>query len=127
MNPGPGYFEIQVGDTTRAIRFYSEVFGWKFSEVKGLPIEYWQIQTASSPGGLLKPPVKRPPHDCGTNAYVCSIEVSNFDTTAEKILSLNGIVAMDKFPIPGKCWQGYFLDTEGNTFGIFQVDEKAGL
>jgi predicted enzyme related to lactoylglutathione lyase len=127
MNPGPGYFEIQVGDTTRAIRFYSEVFGWKFSEVKELPIEYWQIQTASLPGGLLKPPVSRPPQEYGTNAYVCSIEVPNFDATAEKILSLSGIVAMAKFPIPGKCWQRYFLDTEGNTFGIFQVDEKAGL
>jgi hypothetical protein len=28
--------------------------------------------------------------------------------------------------VPGKCWQGYFIDTEGNTFGIFEVDEEAG-
>jgi uncharacterized protein len=27
--------------------------------------------------------------------------------------------------VPGTCWQGYFIDTEGNTFGIFQVDEEA--
>ena len=26
----------------------------------------------------------------------------------------------------GKCWQGYFIGTEGNTFGIFEVDEQAG-
>jgi uncharacterized protein len=25
----------------------------------------------------------------------------------------------------GVCWQGYFLDTERNTFGIFQPDTKA--
>jgi uncharacterized protein len=28
--------------------------------------------------------------------------------------------------VPGKCWQGYFIDTEGNTFGISEVDEEAG-
>jgi predicted enzyme related to lactoylglutathione lyase len=28
--------------------------------------------------------------------------------------------------VPGVCWQGYFLDTEGNTFGIFQPDQSAG-
>ncbi len=77
-------------------------------------------------GGLLKPGVAKPTGPQGTNAYTCSVEVADFDATAEKIASLGGIVAMAKFAIPGKCWQGYFIDTEGNVFGIFQVDEKAG-
>lgn len=126
MHSGPGYFEIQADDTARAVKFYTEVFEWKFSEVKGLAIEYFQIQTATSPGGLLKRPAKRPSAEQGTNSYVCSMEVQDFDAASAKILSLGGIVAMPKFPIAGKCWQGYFIDTEGNVFGIFQVDEKAG-
>lgn len=56
---------------------------------------------------------------------MCSIEVENFDATEQKILSLGGEVALPKFAIPGKCWQAYFVDTEGNTFGIFEVDESA--
>jgi predicted enzyme related to lactoylglutathione lyase len=44
---------------------------------------------------------------------------------AKTILNLGGIVALPKFAVPGRCWQGYFVDTEGNTFGIFEVDEKA--
>lgn len=56
---------------------------------------------------------------------MCSIEVENFDATEQKILSLGGEVALPKFAIPGKCWQGYFVDTEGNTFGIFEVYESA--
>jgi hypothetical protein len=28
--------------------------------------------------------------------------------------------------VPGRCWQGYFLDADHNVFGIFEVDEKAG-
>jgi uncharacterized protein len=32
---------------------------------------------------------------------------------------------LPKFAVPGVCWQGYFIDTEGNTFGIFQPDPAA--
>jgi predicted enzyme related to lactoylglutathione lyase len=115
------YFEIQADNPARAISFYSEVLGWKFSEVKGLPVAYWSIETGTAPGGgLLQRPAKAPPAGSGTNAFVCSFEVAALDMTAEKILKLGGIVALAKFKVPGKCWQGYFVDPEGNTFGIFQ-------
>jgi uncharacterized protein len=126
MTHGHIYFEIQADDPRRAIDFYSKVFGWTFSEVKGLPIPYWRIDTRGARGGLLGRPAQRPPLECGTNAFVCSIEVEDFDATAKTILALGGIVALPKFPVPGTCWQGYFIDGEGNTFGIFEVDEKAG-
>jgi uncharacterized protein len=57
--------------------------------------------------------------------FTCSMEVENFDAVAGEILKNGGAVASEKFAVPGKCWQGYFLDTEGNVFGLFQVDEKA--
>jgi predicted enzyme related to lactoylglutathione lyase len=121
------YFEIQADDPARAIGFYSSVFGWVFTEEKDAGIEYWRIEADVEDGGLLKRPAKAPPAGSGTNAYVCSFEVGDFDGTAGEILKLGGAVALAKFPVPGRCWQGYFLDTEGNTFGIFQVDENAGL
>jgi hypothetical protein len=126
MNAGHIYFEIHADDTKRAIAFYSQTFGWKFSEIKGLPVEYWTIETGGSRGGLLKRPAPTPPPQSGTNAFVCSLEVENFDATEKIILKLGGIVALAKFAVPGTCWQGYFVDTEGNTFGIFEVDANAG-
>ena len=74
---------------------------------------------------MLKRPVSPPPPGTGTNAFVCSMEIANFDETAKKILANGGNVAMPKFAVPGICWQGYFLDTEQNTFGIFQPDPGA--
>lgn len=121
----PNYFEIQADDPGRAVRFYREVFGWKFDRVEGLPIEYWRIETEGPRGGLLKRRAKTPPPEHGTNAFVCSMEVTNFDAIAPKILSAGGQVALPKFAVPGVCWQGYFIDTEGNTFGIFQPDAAA--
>lgn len=119
------YFEIQADDPARAIRFYRELFGWEFQEVPGLPIPYWRILTNGAPGGLLERPAKTPPTECGTNAFVCSFEVNDFDAIAEKIAQLGGQVALPKFAVPGRCWQGYFIDTERNTFGIFQPDPSA--
>jgi predicted enzyme related to lactoylglutathione lyase len=122
---GHFYFEIQADDIGRATEFYQGVFGWKFEAAQGLPIEYWRIETGGSRGGLLKRPAAPPPPQSGTNAFVCSIEVENFDQTAQVITSLGGQVALPKFAVPGICWQGYFIDTEANTFGIFQADENA--
>jgi uncharacterized protein len=119
------YFEIQADDTKRATDFYRGVFGWKFEQAFGLPVEYWRIETGGARGGLLKRPAQPPPLQCGTNAFVVSIEVENFDETAQKIVTMHGQIALPKFAVPGICWQGYFVDTEGNTFGIFQVDETA--
>ena len=119
------YFEIQSSHPTRDIDFYQSVFGWKFSKVESLPIEYYQIQTENMSGGLLKRPAEIPPTHCGTNAYTCSVLVENFDEVAQKILNAGGQIAMDKFAIPGRYWQGYFLDPDHNTFGLVEADENA--
>lgn len=116
---------IQADDTARAIKFYSQVFDWQFIKEEAFPIDYWRIEMAGIYGGLLGRPAKTPGMGFGTNAYVCSVKVDSFDAISEKILQNGGQVAMDKFAVPGRCYQGYFLDLEGNTFGVFEVDETA--
>ena len=120
-----GYFEIQSSDPNRDIKFYQSVFGWKFIKEEFVPIEYYRIETNGINGGLLKRPAKVPPMESGTNAFTCSIEVENFDKTAGLIHQNGGQVAMPKFAIPGRCWQGYFIDPDNNVFGIFEVDPNA--
>ncbi len=117
------YFEIQADEPARAVNFYKEVFAWEMKREEHLPIEYWRIEV--SYGAILKRPAATPPLGTGTNAYVCSFEVEDFDAYAKKIMDNGGQVALPKFAVPGTCWQGYFLDTENNTFGIFQPDSEA--
>ena len=118
-----GYFEIQAKEPEKVLEFYAEIFGWNFVEQSGLPIKYWRIETDGIAGGLLERPMQTLPMEYGTNAYTCSIQVENFDSTAETILNNGGQVAMPKFEIPGRCWQGYFIDPDNNVFGIFEVIE----
>lgn len=131
MNNRVVHFEIQADDLERAAKFYREALGWEIGKWDG-PIDYWYVMTApkdsSEPGingGMVKRPAPVPMGGAGTNAFVCTVQVDNFDETAEKIIAAGGIVALPKFSLAGMAWQGYFLDTEGNTFGLHQVDPNA--
>lgn len=115
------YYEIQGTEPEKLAEFYRAIFGWNFIEQKDLPIPYWRIESEGIAGGLLQRPMKTPPPEFGTNAFTCSIQVESFDTTAEKILASGGQIAMPKFLIPERCWQGYFIDPDNNVFGIFEV------
>jgi len=120
-----GYFEIQSSEPQREIAFYEAIFGWKFIKEEFVPIEYYRIETNGINGGLLQRPAQIPAPEYGTNAFVCSIQVENFDKMCELILQNGGRIALPKFAIPSRCWQGYFLDKDNNTFGIFEVDSEA--
>ena len=125
------HFEIQADDLDRAKAFYSDVFGWTFedySAVTGSP--YYGITTGPEDqpginGGLLGRPSAAPAPEQGTNSYVCTMVVDDYDETERRILDAGGRVALPKSALPGMAWQGYYLDTEGNTFGIHQPDPEA--
>ncbi len=120
------YFEIQASEPQKLVAFYKNVFGWNFVKENLVPIEYYRMtDTKGIMGAILKRPAKVPSPEQGTNAFTCSVNVSNFDETAKTILDNGGKIAMPKFAVPGRCWQGYFLDADNNVFGIFQPDEKA--
>ncbi len=120
------YFEIQSDEPEAAARFYGDVFGWRITREQEMPVPYWRIETDGIRGGLLQRPARTPPPECGTNAFVCSVEVADIDATARTIETLGGRVALPKFAVPGVCWHAYFLDPWGNTFGLFQPDSRAG-
>jgi len=125
------HFEIQADDLDRARSFFAAAFGWSFtdwSEVTGSP--YWGVVTGEEDqpginGGLLQRPAPAPPPEQGTNAYVCIVQVEDYDETERRILDAGGQVALPKMALAGMAWQGYYLDPEGNTFGIHQPDPNA--
>ncbi len=126
------HFEIQADEPERAAQFYRDVFGWEITKWEGGQMEYWIVMTAPKDstepginGGLLRRPTKTPPQECGTNAFTCTVVVENYDEIEKKILAHGGMVAMPKMALVGMAWQGYYLDTEGNVFGVHQVDPNA--
>lgn len=125
------HFEIQADDPERAMAFYSGVFGWTFQDYgtfTGSP--YWGVITGPDDepginGGLLQRPTAAPGPEQGTNAFVCTVQVDDYDTVERRILAAGGRVALPKMALSGIAWQGYYLDSEGNTIGIHQPDPNA--
>ncbi|MBN1307813.1 MAG: VOC family protein [Chitinispirillaceae bacterium] len=121
------HFEINAADLQRAADFYSKVFGWKIEKRPYGDEEYWVVMTgekeikeAGINGGLVKR-LKEIVPATGTNAFVCTIQVDDFDATEKKILAAGGMVAVLRTIIDNLAWQGYFFDTEGNMFGLHQT------
>lgn len=122
----PRYFELHADDPARAAAFYRAVFGWEVARDEAMPIEFWRVDTLGGiEGAILGRASAAPPPRSGTNAAVISMRVESFDAIADVIRRNGGADALEKFAVPGRCWQGYFLDTEGNTFGVFEVDPDA--
>lgn len=121
------HFEIHAGDPERAIKFYSQVFGWQFTKWEG-PMPYWLILTGPDTerginGGLL--PRRGEIDGQAVIAYVCTADVTNIDESVQKTVAAGGTVVVPKMPIPGVGWLLYCKDTEGNIFGMMQSDPKA--
>lgn len=127
----PVHFEIQADDIDRAKAFYGDVFGWTFEDYSAfVDAPYWGVVTGEEGtpglnGGLLQRPAPGPGPGQGTNAFVLTMQVDDFDATSAKILAAGGVEALPKYALQGMAWQGYFLDPEGNTFGLHQADENA--
>ena len=123
------HFEIQAENPERAMTFYETLFGWKFSQWGDQ--KYWLIATGdkSTPGidgGLLPRPFGGGPLDgAHVNAFVCTVDVDNLDAKVASAVKAGAVIALPKMPIPTVGWLAYCKDTEGNIFGMMQMDAGA--
>ncbi|HSA72733.1 MAG TPA: VOC family protein [Nitrososphaeraceae archaeon] len=124
------HFEIPSDDLERSKKFYSELFGWNFekwSNPNSLPegMEYLIITTTddkgnkSIGGGMMKR------QDSKQQGFTNYIDVKSVDEHSVKIAQLGGKVIISKKTIPGMGHFAVCLDTENNTFGIWETDVNA--
>ena len=123
------HFEIHAEDPERAVKFYTDLFGWQFTKWGG-PMEYWMIVTGPDGkpginGGLLRRYGPGPAEGQAVNSYVCTCDVPAIDEAIVKVVALGGHIALPKMPVPGVGWLAYAKDTECNIFGMMQADTAA--
>lgn len=116
------HFDLPADDPVRAQKFYGEIFGWNFEKWSG-PMEYWMIKTGDEKhpginGGLSK-------RMAGQNAMTNTIDVPSIDEYAKKIQSNGGQVIAPKMAIQGVGYFASCKDTEGNIFGIIEMNKDA--
>lgn len=117
------HFDLPADDLERAKRFYSELFEWKFNKLPG-PMEYYFIETSDENGdkGLAGGMGKRGAPDQKITNY---IGVDSVDEYVKKVEEYGGKVLRPKMAVPGFGYLAVCMDTEGNTFGLWQDDKEA--
>ena len=119
------HFDVPAEDIQRAKIFYEKLFEWKIEAVPG-PMEYYNIFThdengKESVGGGMG---KRGQSEQKITNY---IGVPSVDEYIKKVQDLGGKIIMPKTTIPGFGYLATFLDTEGNTLGLWETDPDAQM
>ena len=115
------WFEIPAGNPERATAFYSNLFDWKITPFPGSG-DYWHIDTGGAdetPDGALKR--RKHPQEPVVN-YV---NVDSITDYSKKVETLGGKICMGKTAVPQMGYFAVCQDTEGNAFGIWQIDPNA--
>lgn len=119
------HFDVPAEDIQRAKIFYEKLFEWKIEPVPG-PMEYYNIFThdengkESIGGGMGK---RGQPEQKITNY----IGVPSIDEYIKRVQDIGGKIIMPKTTIPGFGYLATFLDTEGNTLGLWETDPNAKM
>lgn len=116
------HFEIMADDPDRAVKFFKKVFDWEINKWEG-PVDYWLIKTGEEgEPGIDGAITKR----TDPNAHIQNtIDVPDIDEYAKKVEENGGKLVTEKMAVPGVGWLYYFLDTEGNLYGMMQSDQSA--
>jgi predicted enzyme related to lactoylglutathione lyase len=132
------HFEIPANDIGRAKKFYNDLFGWKIekwpgtednssqltSPVTGQSLEYWMVITTDDKGnkalggGMMK---RQMPEHQVTNY----IGVESVDEYSSKVKELAGKVVAPKHAVPEMGYFALCIDTENNSFAIWESNENA--
>ena len=113
------HFEIPADNVERAGSFYSKLFGWEIKEIPG--VNYWTITpSGENPvgGGMMK---RQNPGQ----GIVNYIDVASVDKYVAEIEKVDGKVILPKTAIPEMGYFALGLDTEKNTFGIWENIKNA--
>ncbi|MFY9964648.1 MAG: VOC family protein [Nitrososphaeraceae archaeon] len=124
------HFEIPSDDVERSKKFYNELFGWSIEKWPGsesMPegMEYLMITTTDDKGnkaltgGMMK---RQNAQQQGITNY---IDVKSIDEHSAKVEKLGGKVVVSKMPVPTMGYFAVCVDTENNSFAIWETDSTA--
>ena len=122
------YFQIPSDDIERSKEFYNQLFGWKIDKFpeSNTPegMENWTVTTTDDKGenalvGVISK--RQMPQQQITNF----IDVKSVGEYSSKVEKLGGKVVVPKTAVPGMGYYAVCVDTENNSFGIFESNESA--
>jgi hypothetical protein len=112
------HFEIPAKDPEKLRNFYTNVFGWKFSNTAKQDMQYWSIKTGTKHipgvnGGMYK-------KGSENQTVVNYISTPSIDESMAEIEKEGGHITVGKKEIEGEGFTAVGVDPEGNAIGLFE-------
>jgi predicted enzyme related to lactoylglutathione lyase len=116
------HFDLPADDPERAKKFYEKLFDWKFEKVP-MPEPYYLVETKDLEGnpGIGGGMGKRGMPEQKISNY---IGVPSVDEYIEKVKKLGGKIIMLRTAVSGWGYLAICVDTENNTFGLWEEDRN---
>jgi predicted enzyme related to lactoylglutathione lyase len=117
------HFEIPFDDKARAMKFYTDAFDWRLTDMPEMSYVVAQTtavddkQMPKEPGAINGGLFQRPREAPHPTLYVA---VDSIEEALGKVTAAGGKVVTPKTPIPGMGAYARITDTEGNVIGLFQ-------
>lgn len=117
------HFELPADNIDRAQKFYADMFGWKYQVHQFSDFTYTLIETTNEKGekGIGGGLISRQHPNQGPIHY---IGVPSLDEAVAKVEALGGKLLVPKQTIEGAGAMAICLDTENNTFGLWEEQAK---
>ncbi len=117
------WMELMVDDPSPLIPFYSEMFGWKFSDPMPMNgVEYISFgKSGENVGGILQRPPSLPTMP---PVWMNYFAVTSVDDYAGKVKALGGKIVMEKMEIPGTGYFSCMEDPTGAHSYLFEWNSK---
>lgn len=112
------HIDIPAEQVGRAKKFYESLFGWTFNAPSGFP-DFFLFETKDEKGqpGVGGGLGRRGAPD---QRITCYIGVDSIATYLPKIEKMGGRIVMQRTEVPGYGALAVCVDTEGNTFGLWE-------
>ena len=116
MNKHPFvHIEISARDRVTASNFYSDLFGWKVTQMPEM--DYATFEADSGLGGGFSP---IGPHN-PPGSVIVYVDTDDIIASLDKAVRLGGKVMVPQTEIPGMGWFAIFSDPTGNQLGLFKA------
>src|SRR5690349_17753660 len=121
------HYAINADDVDRALRFYGNVFGWKF-QAYGPPGFYMVDEKSAKATVPLRGSLQKRREivpGVPMRGFECTIAVDDIDAAAAAVEKNGGKIVMQICTLAGIGRLLFFQDPEGNIAGAMQYDSKA--
>ena len=128
--PATGDFswhELGTRDYKEALKFYSELFGWKLDQVHDMgPIgDYALFAVGGRQIGGMYNIADKGSSEAHSPSWMCYIKVDDADAAVEAATAAGGTVLMGPMEVPGGSRIATMLDPDGMRFAVHAMPRKA--